>query len=66
MPSSRGSSQPRDPNQISHIAGGFFTDWAINEAQSQTSNINVFGGWFYSGSNVTNFKDPNILVPQND
>ena len=26
MPSSRGSSQPRDPNQISRIAGGFFTD----------------------------------------
>ena len=25
MPSSRGSSQPRDRNQVSHIAGGFFT-----------------------------------------
>ena len=25
MPSSRGSSQPRDQTQISHIAGGFFT-----------------------------------------
>ena len=26
MPSSRGSSQPRDGTQVSHIAGGFFTD----------------------------------------
>jgi len=25
MPSSRGSSQPRDGTQVSHIAGGFFT-----------------------------------------
>ena len=26
MPSSRESSQPRDRTQVSHIAGGFFTD----------------------------------------
>ena len=25
VPSSRGSSQPRDRTQVSHIAGGFFT-----------------------------------------
>ena len=25
MPSSRGSSQPRDQTQVSHIASGFFT-----------------------------------------
>ena len=25
MPSSRGSSQPRDQTQVSHVAGGFFT-----------------------------------------
>ena len=25
MPSARGSSQPRDPTQVSQIAGGFFT-----------------------------------------
>jgi len=25
MPFSRGSFQPRDPTQVSHIAGGFFT-----------------------------------------
>ena len=32
MPSSRGSSQPRDRTQISHIAGRFFTIWATREA----------------------------------
>ena len=33
MPSSRGSSQPRDRTQVSCIAGGFFTIWATREAQ---------------------------------
>ena len=28
----RGSSQPRDRSQVSHIAGGFFTSLAIREA----------------------------------
>ena len=31
MPSSRGSSQPRDRTQVSHIAGGFFIGWATRE-----------------------------------
>ena len=30
---SRGSSQPRDQTQVSHIAGWFFTSWATSEAQ---------------------------------
>ena len=34
LPSSRGSSQPRDWTQVSHIAGGFFTNWAIRDALS--------------------------------
>ena len=29
---SRGSSQPRDQTQVSHIAGGFFTIWATRKA----------------------------------
>ena len=29
FPFSRGSSQPRDQTQVSQIAGGFFTSWAI-------------------------------------
>ena len=37
MPSSRGSSQPRDQIQVSHIAGRFFTDWATREAQEYWS-----------------------------
>ena len=34
MPFFRGSSQPRDPTQISHIVVGFFTIWATREAQN--------------------------------
>ena len=33
MPSCRGSSQSRDPTQVSRIAGRFFTSWVIREAQ---------------------------------
>ena len=33
FPFSRGSSQPRDWTQVSHIAGGFFTSWVTREAQ---------------------------------
>ena len=33
FPFSRGSSQPRDRTQVSHIAGRFFTSWATREAQ---------------------------------
>ena len=32
MPSSRGSSQPRNLTTVSCIAGGFFTSWATEEA----------------------------------
>ena len=32
MPSSRGSSQPRDQTQVSGIADGFFTVWTTREA----------------------------------
>ena len=37
MPSSRGSSQPRDRTQISHIAGRFFTVWATRQDQEYWS-----------------------------
>ena len=33
IPSSRGSSQPRDHTQVSYIAGRFFTIWATRKAQ---------------------------------
>ena len=32
IPFFRGSSQPRDRTQVSHIAGGFFTSWATRDA----------------------------------
>ena len=38
MPSSRGSSQPRDGTQVSCTAGGFFTVGAIREALVRYSN----------------------------
>ena len=34
VPFSRGSSQPRDWTQVSHIAGGFFTSWATRKCVS--------------------------------
>ena len=37
MPSSGGSSQPRNQTQVSHIAGGFFTIWATKEVQEYWS-----------------------------
>ena len=39
MSSSRGSSQPRDRIQVSHIAGDFFTIWATWEAQEYWSGV---------------------------
>ena len=41
FPFSRGSSQPRDPTQVSHIAGGFFTSWATREAQEYWSGYPI-------------------------
>ena len=38
---SRGSSQPRDWTQFSHIAGGFFTSWATREAQEHWSEYPI-------------------------
>ena len=35
FPFSRGSSQPRDWTQVSCIAGGFFTSWTTQKAQSK-------------------------------
>ena len=34
VPFSRRSSQPRDRTQVSRIAGGFFTSWAIREPKN--------------------------------
>ena len=37
VPFFRGSSQPRDWIQVSHIAGGFSTSWAMREGQEYWS-----------------------------
>ena len=37
FPFSKGSSQPRDRTQVSHIADRFFTSWATAEAQEYWS-----------------------------
>ena len=42
MPSSRGSSQPKDRIQVSHIAGGFFTIWGTREAQLSISSAILY------------------------
>ena len=46
FPFSRGSSQPRDWTQVSHIAGRIFTSWATREAQKmvlyQELRINLY------------------------
>ena len=39
MPSSRGSSQPKDRTHISCIAGGFFTLWAPREAHEHWNGL---------------------------
>ena len=45
---SRGSSQPRDRTQVSHIAGGFFTSWAT-------------GFWIFYGKAHINFQWDNVV-----
>ena len=58
FPFSRGSSQPRDRTQVSHVAGGFFASWATREALKAWSQmISCFAlgesFWGFSGNPVT-------------
>ena len=47
VPSSRGSSRPRDRTQVSHIAGRVFTSWATREAQEYWSgSLSLLQGIF--------------------
>ena len=55
MPSSRGSSQPRDPTQVSHIAGGFFINWATRESRRQEPSFSVI-------TRTTIFPNSNTLL----
>ena len=42
VPFCRGSSQPMDQIQVSHITGGFFTRWVTREAQILSLRIILF------------------------
>ena len=53
IPFSRGSSQPRDWTQVSCIAGGFFTRWAIREAHGPFFQRNVYLFEIWLCENVT-------------
>ena len=43
FPFSGGSSQPRDPTQVTYITGVFFTNWATREAHTryQIDNFDI-------------------------
>ena len=45
FPFARGSSQPRDWTQVSHIAGGFFTSWARGK-------VHYHVGWYHGDVNI--------------
>ena len=50
FPFSRGSSQPRDRTQVSHIAGGFFTSWGTREARGNKPQ--GYGTHFFPGNEI--------------
>ena len=45
LPSSEGSSQPRNWTEVSSIAGRFFTIWATREAQTWCEHDALAGNW---------------------
>ena len=61
MSSSRGSSQPRDQTQVSHITGRFFTIWATTSDRMRLKNslpsyCLVFIGVIYSQQTQVSLK----------
>ena len=55
MPSSRGSSQPRDWTQVSCIAGGFFTVWVTRAAHNIKVTPAFFAKFIFSRSYLVTF-----------
>ena len=41
IPFSRGSSRPKDPTQVSHTAGGFFTIWTTKQALLRMKSLQM-------------------------
>ena len=55
FPFSRGSSQPRDQTQVSHIAGRFFTSWATKKTLDLVTKDIHLMSWQYSSVNTQLF-----------
>ena len=64
MPCSRGSSQPRDQTQVSHISDGFFTIWTTSEAQDTgVGSLSLLQGIFQTQeSNWSLLESPALQV----
>ena len=60
IPFSRGSSQPRDRTQVSHVAGGFFTVWATREAILAEGQCQLAG---YCGHSQARERVSSLRVP---
>ena len=60
LPFSRGSSQPRDWTQVSHIAGRFFTSWATREAQ--TTFMIIISSYSFSAIRVVSSAYLRLLI----
>ena len=60
IPFSRGSSWPRDWTQVSHIAGRFFTNWAIREYEYLLQGYKPKSHWSWPIlTQITKFLVPN-------
>ena len=62
-PFSRGSSRPRDQTWVSHIAGGFFSIWAIRESHQHLHWSSFFPVYYIEGSLPLSVKDVFISHP---
>ena len=66
---SRGSSQPRDQTQVSHIAGRFFTIWATREAIIGNARLDeAQAGIKIAGRNTNNLRyaDDTTLIAESE
>ena len=66
---SRGSSQPRDQTQVSHIAGRFFTIWATREAIIGNARLDeAQAGIKIAGRNTNNLRyaDDTTLIAETE
>ena len=61
FPFSRGSSQHMDQIQVSRIAGGFFTSWAIRDAQYHKCGMHT-GFWRLSTKKGVDYPSSNFFI----